>query len=67
MMYLGNGLIETRRQKDEFWRLLSFSAFLTILMIAFACLTSNQFFARDGGVILAVSFAIISISSHSRK
>ena len=47
---------------DPFYRIFSLSSALTILMIIVASFASNQFFGRDGGLVLAVSFAIISIA-----
>lgn len=45
--------------KDDFFRALVLSCTVSLLMIVVASFASNQFFARDGGVLLAVCFAFI--------
>lgn len=56
-----------RKHKDAFFKHLSIISMVTILMILVACLASNQFFSRDGGIVLAVVFALISNAELMQK
>jgi len=53
------------KSKDNFFKALSLSSAMSLMMIVVASFASNQFFARDGGILLAVCFAFINISKEN--
>ena len=52
----------TRKLKDPFYKNLLLASMFSLLLLITASLLSNQFFSRDGGIILALSFAFVSIA-----
>lgn len=55
------------KSKDNFFKALALSSAMSLIMIIVASFASNQFFARDGGVLLAVCFAFINIAKEKFK
>jgi len=51
-----------RKHNDPFFKQISIASMVTIMMMIVACMASNQFFSRDGGFVLAVSFALVSVA-----
>ena len=56
-----------RKLKEPFFKYLILSTMITLMMLAAASLFSNQFFQRDTGVIMALSFAFISTTQKKYK
>ncbi len=49
-----------RKLKNPFYKNLLLASFVSLLLLIAASMLSNQFFSRDGGMILALTFAFVA-------
>ena len=58
--YFISGERLARKLKEPFYKYLALASVMSLLMLLASSMLSNQFFQRDAGVIIALSFAFIS-------